>query len=39
MDDFVMKPFRISVLKDVILKYARQVKPANAKEPAQTSAS
>jgi PAS domain S-box-containing protein len=24
MDDFVMKPFKISTLKDVILKYARQ---------------
>jgi CheY-like chemotaxis protein len=27
MDDFVMKPFKISTLKDVILKYARNVKP------------
>jgi len=26
MDDFVMKPFKISTLKDVILKYARNVK-------------
>jgi len=26
MDDFVMKPFKISTLKDVILKYARQAK-------------
>jgi len=26
MDDFVMKPFKISTLKDVILKYARQSK-------------
>ena len=25
MDDFVMKPFKISTLKDVILKYARNV--------------
>jgi PAS domain S-box-containing protein len=25
MDDFVMKPFKISTLKDVILKYARHV--------------
>ena len=25
MDDFVMKPFKISTLKDVILKYARYV--------------
>jgi hypothetical protein len=24
MDDFVMKPFKISTLKDVILKYARE---------------
>jgi PAS domain S-box-containing protein len=28
MDDFVMKPFRISTLKDVILKYARHVQDA-----------
>jgi CheY-like chemotaxis protein len=28
MDDFVMKPFRISTLKEVILKYARKVKSA-----------
>jgi len=28
MDDFVMKPFKISTLKDVILKYARQSKPS-----------
>jgi len=27
MDDFVMKPFKISTLKDVILKYARNAKP------------
>ena len=27
MDDFVMKPFKISTLKDVILKYTRQTKP------------
>jgi PAS domain S-box-containing protein len=27
MDDFVMKPFKISTLKDVILKYARKAKP------------
>ena len=26
MDDFVMKPFKISTLKDVILKYARHAK-------------
>jgi len=26
MDDFVMKPFKISTLKDAILKYARNVK-------------
>jgi CheY-like chemotaxis protein len=26
MDDFVMKPFKISTLKEVILKYARQQK-------------
>ena len=26
MDDFVMKPFKISTLKDVIQKYARNVK-------------
>jgi PAS domain S-box-containing protein len=26
MDDFVMKPFKISTLKDVILKYARNAK-------------
>jgi PAS domain S-box-containing protein len=26
MDDFVMKPFKISTLKDVILKYARNMK-------------
>jgi PAS domain S-box-containing protein len=26
MDDFVMKPFKISTLKEVILKYARNVK-------------
>jgi CheY-like chemotaxis protein len=26
MDDFVMKPFKISTLKDVILKYARTVR-------------
>jgi PAS domain S-box-containing protein len=26
MDDFVMKPFKISTLKDVILKYTRQTK-------------
>jgi PAS domain S-box-containing protein len=26
MDDFVMKPFKISTLKDVILKYARNVR-------------
>ncbi len=25
MDDFVMKPFKISTLKDVILKYARNI--------------
>lgn len=28
MDDFVMKPFKISTLKDVILKYARHVEQA-----------
>jgi len=35
MDDFVMKPFKISTLKDVILKYARNVKsdPAEAALP------
>jgi CheY-like chemotaxis protein len=26
MDDFVMKPFKITTLKDVILKYARNVR-------------
>ncbi len=26
MDDFVMKPFKISTLKDVILKYARHIR-------------
>jgi len=26
MDDFVMKPFKISTLKDVILKYARNIR-------------
>jgi CheY-like chemotaxis protein len=26
MDDFVMKPFKISTLKDIILKYARNAK-------------
>jgi len=26
MDDFVMKPFKISTLKDIILKYARKAK-------------
>ena len=26
MDDFVMKPFKISTLKDVILKYVRKKK-------------
>jgi PAS domain S-box-containing protein len=26
MDDFVMKPFKISTLKDIILKYARNVR-------------
>jgi PAS domain S-box-containing protein len=30
MDDFVMKPFKISTLKDVILKYARNAKPDEA---------
>ena len=30
MDDFVMKPFKISTLKEVILKYARNVKPDGA---------
>jgi CheY-like chemotaxis protein len=28
MDDFVMKPFKISTLKDVILKYTRKVESA-----------
>jgi CheY-like chemotaxis protein len=27
MDDCVAKPFKISALKDVIVKYARQAKP------------
>jgi PAS domain S-box-containing protein len=34
MDDFVMKPFKISTLKDIILKYARNVK----QDPADTAA-
>jgi PAS domain S-box-containing protein len=29
MDDFVMKPFKISTLKDVILKYARNETPVS----------
>ena len=27
MDDFVMKPFKVSTLRDVIVKYARNVEP------------
>jgi len=30
MDDFVMKPFKIATLKDIILKYARSAKPSPA---------
>jgi len=33
MDDFVMKPFRISTLKDVIVKYARNEPQEPAPEP------
>jgi CheY-like chemotaxis protein len=34
MDDFVMKPFKIATLKEVILKYARPSKPPQANEKA-----
>jgi CheY-like chemotaxis protein len=34
MDDFVMKPFKISTLKDVILKYARNVTADQESRPA-----
>ena len=37
MDDFVMKPFKIATLKDVILKYARQVRPKQIKVPEESS--
>ena len=35
MDEFVMKPFKISTLKDVILKYARETKSAAPTEEAR----
>ena len=33
MDDFVLKPFKISLLKDVVLKYARRSNRRNAGSP------
>jgi len=38
MDDFVMKPFKISTLKNVILKYARGNKSSEAKDSGKTNA-